>query len=79
MRKLYFTIALCFVATISFAQAPTGNLTIFSEDGDPFYLVLNGENGYSFNPSDVGEMTYKMSKFVNNPELISEFGQANSI
>lgn len=43
MRKLYFTIALCFVATISFAQAPTGNLTIFSEDGDPFYLVLNGE------------------------------------
>ncbi len=38
-------------------------------------LVLNGENGYSFNPSDVGEMTYKMSKFVNNPELISEFGE----
>lgn len=24
-------------------QQKTGNLTIFSEDGDPFYLVLNGE------------------------------------
>ena len=43
MKKLYFTIALFLVAATSFAQAPTGNLTIFSEDGDKFYLVLNGE------------------------------------
>lgn len=43
MRKLYFTIVFCVVAATSFAQSPTGNLTIFSEDGDPFYLVLNGE------------------------------------
>jgi len=43
MKKTYFTIALSLIATFLFAQVPTGNLTIFSENGDPFYLVLNGE------------------------------------
>lgn len=43
MKKLYLTIALSLVATFSFAQVATGNLTIFSEDGDLFYLILNGE------------------------------------
>lgn len=43
MKKLYFTIAVTLVAAFSFAQVQTGNLTIFSEDGDKFYLVLNGE------------------------------------
>jgi hypothetical protein len=42
MKNLYFTIATCLVAAFSFAQQ-TGNLTIFSEDGDAFYLILNGE------------------------------------
>jgi len=43
MKKIYFTIAVALIATFSFAQVQTGNLTIFSEDGDKFYLVLNGE------------------------------------
>ena len=43
MKKIYFTIATVLVATFSFAQVQTGNLTIFSEDGDKFFLVLNGE------------------------------------
>ena len=43
MRKIYFAIAVLLVTNFSFAQAPTGNLTIFSEDGDKFYLILNGE------------------------------------
>jgi len=43
MKKIYLTIALSLIACVSFAQVQTGNLTIFSEDGDPFYLVLNGE------------------------------------
>ena len=30
-------------ACASFAQQPFGHLTIFSEDGDKFFLVLNGE------------------------------------
>ncbi|WP_308130809.1 DUF4476 domain-containing protein [uncultured Flavobacterium sp.] len=43
MRKLYFAIAATLTTAFAFAQAPTGNLTIFSEDGDRFFLVLNGE------------------------------------
>ncbi|HEU0135952.1 MAG TPA: hypothetical protein VFQ50_01535, partial [Flavobacterium sp.] len=35
---------LLFITLNTFAQAPPmGHLTIFSEDGDKFYLVLNGE------------------------------------
>jgi len=30
-------------SSVNFAQQRTGNLTIFSEDGDKFYLILNGE------------------------------------
>jgi hypothetical protein len=43
MKKIYFTIVATLVVTFSFAQVQTGNLTIFSEDGDKFFLVLNGE------------------------------------
>lgn len=42
MKKLFLAI-LFSVPAILFAQQKTGNLTIFSEDGDKFYLVLNGE------------------------------------
>ena len=35
---------LIFVSITAQAQwTPTANLTIFSEDGDKFYLILNGE------------------------------------
>lgn len=41
--KQIFTLCLCaFFGLISKAQ-PYGHLTIFSEDGDPFTLILNGE------------------------------------
>ena len=42
MRKLFFLIALA-IPSLIFAQQKVGNLTIFSEDGDKFYLILNGE------------------------------------
>ena len=40
--KLIF-LALLFSPLLSIGQQLTGNLTIFSESGDKFYLVLNGE------------------------------------
>src|SRR5205085_6529452 len=42
MRKLLLLIALA-IPSLLFAQQKVGNLTIFSEDGDKFYLILNGE------------------------------------
>lgn len=43
MKKLLLCIFLS-MPTLIFAQADkTGNLTVFSEDGDKFYLILNGE------------------------------------
>ncbi|RZJ35619.1 MAG: DUF4476 domain-containing protein [Flavobacterium sp.] len=42
--KITLTSLLLFVLQFGFAQMqPFGNLTIFSEDGDKFFLVLNGE------------------------------------
>ena len=43
MKKIYLLLAVL-MPLLSFAQRQaTGNLTVFSEDGDKFYLVLNGE------------------------------------
>ncbi|HMK05871.1 MAG TPA: DUF4476 domain-containing protein [Ferruginibacter sp.] len=42
MKKLFLAIVFS-VPFLLFAQQKTGNLTVFSEDGDKFYLVLNGE------------------------------------
>lgn len=42
MKKIYM-IAAFMIPVICFAQQKMGNLTVFSEDGDKFYLVLNGE------------------------------------
>jgi hypothetical protein len=42
--KKFFLIAAFLIPALGFAQMQTGgNLTVFSEDGDAFYLVLNGE------------------------------------
>jgi len=43
--KLLLFCTILFSAFSAYAQMPqtTGNLTIFSEDGDKFYLILNGE------------------------------------
>ncbi|MCX6198128.1 MAG: DUF4476 domain-containing protein [Bacteroidetes bacterium] len=44
IKKLLPTLSILFVAFIALAQPqPVANLTIFSEDGDKFFLVLNGE------------------------------------
>jgi hypothetical protein len=37
------SIALCFAIQINAQPVPVGHLTIFSEDGDKFFLILNGE------------------------------------
>jgi len=43
MKKFYL-LFLLMLPFLSFAQMQTGgNLTVFSEDGDAFYLILNGE------------------------------------
>ena len=43
--KNIFLIAAFIIPTISFAQSQTGgNLTVISEYGDPFHLILNGES-----------------------------------
>lgn len=46
MNKSITQLLILFISAISFAQlgqGPVGHLTIFSEDGDRFQLVLNGE------------------------------------
>ena len=45
MKRTITLIAIVLVSTFSFAQpgGPIGHLTIFSEDGDKFTLILNGE------------------------------------
>lgn len=40
MKKIILLFALCFTSINFFGQ--TSNLTIFSEEGTPFYLILNG-------------------------------------
>ncbi|MDI9256645.1 MULTISPECIES: DUF4476 domain-containing protein [Flavobacterium] len=43
IKKITLTAFLC-ISALSFAQlGPVGHLTIFSEDGDKFTLILNGE------------------------------------
>ena len=41
MKKTNTFIVLLFLGTVAFAQA-TSNLVVFSEDGNKFYLILNG-------------------------------------
>lgn len=44
MRRTITLFALLLISSFSFAQySPVGHLTIFSEDGDKFQLILNGE------------------------------------
>lgn len=44
MTRKITLLAFLFISTLSFAQiGPVGHLTIFSEDGDKFTLILNGE------------------------------------
>ena len=43
MKKLFFLMIMSVPLLVSAQRQKTGNLTIFSEDGDKFFLVLNGE------------------------------------
>ena len=43
MKKLYLLTALLLTSFISVYAQQYGNLTVFSEDGDKFFLILNGE------------------------------------
>ena len=43
MKKIILLVCIAFVYTITFAQVPTSILTIFSEDGHKFFLILNGQ------------------------------------
>lgn len=43
IKKIILPAALLLFAINTFAQQPIGALTIFSEDGDKFFLILNGE------------------------------------
>jgi hypothetical protein len=43
MKKLSLLLGCIMLCAMTFAQAPTAILTIFSEDGYKFYLILNGQ------------------------------------
>jgi len=43
MKKLILLVGGVLICAMTFAQTPTGILTIFSEDGHKFYLILNGQ------------------------------------
>jgi glycosyltransferase involved in cell wall biosynthesis len=45
--------------------------------GSSHDLVKNGQNGYTFNPYDTDELTVIMKKFVDEPELIQNFGKVS--
>lgn len=43
MKKIVSAICFIVLCAATYAQTVTGNLTIFSEDGHKFYLILNGQ------------------------------------
>lgn len=43
MKKILLTVVLAIPLMLFAQRQTTGNLTVFSEDGDKFFLVLNGE------------------------------------
>jgi len=43
MKHTYVLLITLLFPLLSVAQQPTGDLTIFSEDGDKFFLILNGQ------------------------------------
>ena len=43
IRLFIFSVFLCLYSNVNAQWRPTANLTVFSEDGAKFYLILNGE------------------------------------
>lgn len=77
-HKTTFTALVLFLTTLSFGQIqPFGHLTIFSEDGDKFFLVLNGER-----INDVAQTNIRVEELVQpyyNAKIIFEDNTRNEI
>ena len=61
----------------AFAQQPFGHLTIFSEDGDKFYLILNGEK-----INEIAQTNLRVEELVQpyyNAKIIFEDGSRTAI
>ncbi|CAH0995247.1 D-inositol-3-phosphate glycosyltransferase [Emticicia aquatica] len=50
-------------------------IIVSNKCGSAFDLVLENENGYTFNPSNITELTKVLNKFIDNPDIIRPFGQ----
>ena len=60
-----------------FAQQPFGHLTIFSENGDKFYLILNGEK-----INEIAQANLRVEELVQpyyNAKVIFEDGSKTEI
>ena len=57
------------------AMACSLPVIVSNKCGSAYDAVLEDENGYTFNPYNVEELTLVFNKFVNNPEKITAFGQ----
>ena len=77
-HKITFTALVLFLTTLSFGQIqPFGHLTIFSEDGDKFFLVLNGER-----INDVAQTNIRVEELIQpyyNAKIIFEDNTRNEI
>lgn len=77
-HKITFTAFVLLLTTLAFGQIqPFGHLTIFSEDGDKFFLVLNGER-----INDVAQTNIRVEELVQpyyNAKIIFEENTRNEI
>jgi hypothetical protein len=77
-QRFTLTAFVLLLSTISFGQIqPFGHLTIFSEDGDKFYLILNGER-----INDVAQTNLRVEELVQpyyNAKIIFEDNTRNEI
>lgn len=83
MKKIVYIILLLlpFITFAQFQRTNSGNLTIFSEDGDKFYLVLNGEkqNDEPQTNIRIEELTqpYYSAKIIFEDKSLSEITKKN--
>ncbi|HEX8563740.1 MAG TPA: DUF4476 domain-containing protein [Flavobacterium sp.] len=78
MRKTFTLFALLLLTMqAALAQQPFGHLTLFSEDGDKFYLVLNGEK-----INEIAQTNLRVEELVQpyyNAKVIFEDGTKSEI
>ena len=77
-QKFTLTAFVLLLSTLSFGQIqPFGHLTIFSEDGDKFFLILNGER-----INDVAQTNLRVEELIQpyyNAKIIFEDNTRNEI